>query len=81
MTTEQRRALAKTIPTNEVIRDAVTFPRDRLGEPLDISPERFDAWLAQVKRDAWEEGAQHGSRSPGYYPDENPYGHEEEAHG
>ncbi|MGP5050205.1 hypothetical protein ACTXI9_01725 [Brachybacterium alimentarium] len=52
MTTEQRRALAKTIPTNEVIRDAVTFPRDRLGEPLDISPERFDAWLAQVRRDA-----------------------------
>lgn len=55
MTTEQRRALAKTIPTNEVIRDAVTFPRDRLGEPLDISPERFDAWLAQVRRDAARE--------------------------
>lgn len=52
MTTEQCRALAKTIPTTEVIRDAVTFPRDRLGEPLDISGERFDAWLAQVKRDA-----------------------------
>ncbi|MGO2362323.1 MAG: hypothetical protein ACTH6N_14505 [Brachybacterium tyrofermentans] len=52
MTTEQRRALADTTPTTEVIRDAVTYPRDRLGEPLDISAERFDAWLAQVKRDA-----------------------------
>lgn len=52
MTTEQRRALANTTPTAEVIRDAVTYPRDRLGEPLDISAERFDAWLAQMKRDA-----------------------------
>lgn len=52
MTTEQRRALANTTPTTDVIRDAVTYPRDRLGEPLDISAERFDAWLAQVKRDA-----------------------------
>ena len=52
MTTEQRRALGGTIPTTEVIRDAVTFPRDRLGEPLDISPERFAAWLARVRRDA-----------------------------
>lgn len=52
MTTEQRRALANTTPTTEVIRDAVMFPRDRLGEPLDISGPRFDAWLAQVRRDA-----------------------------
>lgn len=52
---EQRRALANTTPTTEVIRDAVTFPRDRLGEPLDISGERFDAWLAQVKRTAARE--------------------------
>ena len=37
----------------------------------------FDRFLARVRRDAWEEGAQHGSRSPGYYPDENPYGYEE----
>ena len=35
--------------------DAVTFPRDRLGEPLDISPERFEAWLARVRRDAARE--------------------------
>ncbi|MGP5376344.1 hypothetical protein ACTXM8_10165 [Brachybacterium alimentarium] len=55
MTTEQRRALANSIPSTEVIRDAVTFPRDRLGEPLDISGERFDAWLAQVRRDAARE--------------------------
>lgn len=52
MTTEQRRALADTTPTTEVIRDAVTYPRDRLGEPLDIDGARFDAWLAQVKREA-----------------------------
>ena len=37
----------------------------------------WDRFLARVRRDAWEEGAQHGSRSPGYYPDENPYGYEE----
>ena len=55
MTTEQRRALADTTPTSEVIKDAVTFPRDRLGEPLDISAERFEAWLARVRRDAARE--------------------------
>ena len=55
MTTEQRRALANTTPTTDAIRDAVTFPRDRLGEPLDISPERFEAWLARVRRDAQRE--------------------------
>ena len=55
MSTEQRRALAGTVPTTEVVKDAVTFPRDRLGEPLDISPERFDAWLTQVKRTAARE--------------------------
>ena len=55
MTTEQRRALANATPTTDVIRDAVTFPRDRLGEPLDISPERFEAWLARVRRDAARE--------------------------
>lgn len=81
MTTEQRRALANTTPTTDVIRDAVTYPRDRLGEPLDISGPRFDAWLAQVKRDAWAEGAEYAAARPGYYPDENPYGYEEGAHG
>lgn len=55
MSTEQSRALAATIPTTEVVKDAVTFPRDRLGEPLDISPERFEAWLRRVRRDAARE--------------------------
>lgn len=55
MTTEQRRALADTIPTTEVIKDAVTYPRDRLGEPLDISGDRFDSWLARVRREAARE--------------------------
>lgn len=42
----------------------------------EYGPE-FDRFLARVRRDAWEEGAQHGAASPGYYPDENPYGSEE----
>lgn len=50
-------------------------------DPNPVSDERmyadFDAWLARVRRDAWEEGAQYGALSPGYYPDENPYGYEE----
>ena len=52
MSTVQRRALADMIPTTEVIKDAVTYPRVRLGEPLGISPERFEAWLARVRREA-----------------------------
>lgn len=85
MTTEQRRALADTIPTTEVIKDAVTFPRDRLGEPLDISPERFDAWIARVRRDAareaWREGVQAGCDAvwEGGYVIPNPYDTEETA--
>lgn len=55
MSNSQRRALENTIPTTEVVKDAVTYPRERLGEPLDISPERFEAWLAQVRRDAARE--------------------------
>lgn len=55
MSNEQREALAKRVPTTEVIRDAVTFPRDRLGEPLDISAERFDKWLNSVKAQAVRE--------------------------
>ncbi len=62
MTTEQRRALANATPTTDVIRDAVTFPRDRLGEPLDISPERFEAWLARVRRDAKAEALREAAR-------------------
>ena len=36
-------------PTTEVIRHAVSFPRERLGEPRPIKPEAFDRWLEQVK--------------------------------
>ena len=43
-------------PTTEVIRHAVAFPRERLGEPRPIKPEAFDRWLEQVKAEAWEEG-------------------------
>ena len=39
-------------PTTEVIRDAVSFPRERLGEPRPIKPEAFDRWLEQVKAEA-----------------------------
>jgi len=43
-------------PTTEVIRDAVTFPRERLGEPRPIKAAAFDRWLEQVKAEAWDEG-------------------------
>ena len=43
-------------PTTEVIRHALAFPRERLGEPRPIKPEAFDRWLKQVKVEAWEEG-------------------------
>lgn len=43
-------------PTTLVVRHAVTFPRERLGEPRPIKPEAFDRWLDQVRADAWEAG-------------------------
>lgn len=47
-------------PTTEIIRRALAFPRERLGEPRPIKPEAFDRWLDQTLRDAkaetWEEG-------------------------
>ena len=43
-------------PPTEVIRHAVTFPRERLGEPRPIKVEAFDRWLEQVKSEAREEG-------------------------
>ena len=46
--------------TEDVVRDAVTFPRRRLGEPRDMSVEKFDAWLQQVKDEAYNEGWQAG---------------------
>ena len=45
-------------PTTDVVRDACTFPRERLGEPRPINPEAFDRWLAEVKAEAWDEGHQ-----------------------
>lgn len=75
----QREALEKTVPTTEVIRDAVTFPRNRLGEPMDISAERFDKWLESVKAEVWDEGYQRAHRdAPRFEGDEwadttNPY--------
>ena len=49
-------------PTTEVIRHAVAFPRERLGEPRPIKPEAFDRWLKQVRAEAWEEGKRAGLR-------------------
>ena len=34
-------------PPTEVIRQAVTFERNRLGEPRTISVEKFERWLAK----------------------------------
>ena len=49
-------------PTTEVVRHAVTFPRERLGEPRPIKPEAFDRWLSRVRFEAWEEGRRAGLR-------------------
>ena len=74
-------------PITEVIRDAVAFPRERLGEPRPIKPEAFDRWLEQVKAEAWAEGHEaaamrvpegvwHDTASP---RTPNPYRKEQEA--
>lgn len=47
----------KYTPTTEQVRDAVTFPRRRLGEPRDMTDAEFDRWLNEVKAEAWAEGA------------------------
>jgi len=51
------------IPTTEVIKDACTFPRERLGEPRNMKPEDFDRWLEQVKEEAWDQGFAHSVRT------------------
>lgn len=51
-------------PTTEVVRHAVSYPRERLGEPRRINPEAFDRWLSRVKFEAWEEGVRVGRRYP-----------------
>lgn len=43
-------------PTTLVVKHAVTFERERLGEPRPIKSEAFDRWLKQVKAEAWHEG-------------------------
>ena len=62
------------VPDEEQVR---AWCREGTGDYPDVMDEWLDRFLARIRRDAWEEGAQHGSRSPGYYPDENPYGYEE----
>lgn len=44
-------------PVTEVVKDALTFERNRIGEPRTIKPEAFDRWLAKVQAGAWDEGA------------------------
>ncbi len=39
-------------PSYEVILDAITFPRDRLGEPLDMTKEQFDRFLNHERAEA-----------------------------
>ena len=48
--------MSEYTPTTEVVRHAVAFERERLGEPRPIKPEAFNRWLKQVKAEAWEEG-------------------------
>ena len=44
-------------PTTEVVRDAATFPRRRIGEPRDMTSAEFNRWLANEKAKAIEEAA------------------------
>lgn len=39
-------------PSYEVVKDAVTYPRDRLGEPLDMTKEQFDRFLNHERAEA-----------------------------
>lgn len=47
-----------------IIKDAVTFERNRLGEPRTIKAEDFDAWLGAVEAEAvaraWHDGYRKG---------------------
>lgn len=45
------------VPTMEVVRHAVAFPRERLGEPRPIKGEAFDRFIARVRADALREAA------------------------
>jgi hypothetical protein len=60
--------VAEWTPVTEVIRDACTFERNRLGEPRAMSVEAFDRWLAEVRAKAWDEGYAQGDRALGRDP-------------
>lgn len=42
--------------TTEVVRQACTFQRHRLGEPLPMTPGAFDRWLAAERAAGVAEG-------------------------
>ena len=48
--------------TTEVVRDAVAFPRTRLGEPRTIKTEDFDRWLDAIKREVAAEALEQTAR-------------------
>lgn len=47
-------------PTYEVVLDAVTFPRERLGEPRSMKKVEFDRWLAKVEAESYRKGYEDG---------------------
>lgn len=53
-------------PTTEVIKDAVTYPRRRLGEPRDIDADAFDRWLDSVLDVAYDVGLVNGYKQAKY---------------
>lgn len=59
-------------PTYEVVLDAVTFPRNRLGEPRDMTREQFDRWLNLQRANAIRNAA------TGFIDWDVMYGHEPE---
>lgn len=44
-----------------IIRDAVTFERNRPGEPRTIKGEDFDRWLAEIKDEQYRAGRTDGA--------------------
>lgn len=65
------------VPTTDVVRDAVTFPGRRLGEPRDMTEAAFDRWLAahdrEVAEKAWDEGYDTAIRDEDRGSSINPY--------
>lgn len=53
MSEAQRKARGENwTPSYEVILDALTYPRDRLGEPLNMTKEQFDRFLNHERAEA-----------------------------